>query len=716
MKRLLVSAVSTSVLLGCLIQAPPANAATCGISVAKDVSGNLTATVTWDPSDPAYAEATTTGKNMRIEIIQFAPNPLITAYVPLSAGSYSASVVAGQANVSGIVTAPNPAGSNNEYSAGTCFTGDAVVPDTKVSVTGISPNTAKEAGGGTAEITGANLASATSVTIGSKGASIVAAADDKVVVSIPVAGSNPVGTAVEVTVTTPAGSATLPGAFTYTSNPPSVASITPSCGVKAGTALVVGGFRFTGATSVTIGGQSVPFTVTDSTHISATAPALADVQPVIVTTSAGSSSGLTTVSYRPCSNVPPVSLTVTSTVAAGGFATIEWSFPAGDPNLGNVAGLQYGLKPGGPYANVGGTRSGNSGSFTVSGLTTSLVVVYVKTVNANPALGKDSVKPVAVTFATTPTPLPPNTGNAGSVPPPATPGSGSGSSSGSGSGSGSGIDPVSAPCLAPKGSLYPQAYGTVGSQLVVVPGRPGEESPTGVTITVGTLPPGMGLDTFTGIAYGVPTAAGRYSATVSGHYADGSKAAGTLDITVDNDAQTLTYPVLVAGGVGQTMTTGPTTNAPIGSTYELVCGKVVPGTTFDPKTGVISGTPTTEDLANPPLRVIERNAAGSAVASFLFVVGPKGLAQLSYPAHPHLKKGKTARIRPTVVAAGDILYYKVLRGKLNKGLTLSAKTGLITGKPRLSAKRPHNVTVAGVHADGSLVTSNPMAIYVRTRR
>ena len=83
MKRLLVSAVSTSVLLGCLIQAPPANAATCGISVAKDVSGNLTATVTWDPSDPAYAEATTTGKNMRIEIIQFAPNPLITAYVPL---------------------------------------------------------------------------------------------------------------------------------------------------------------------------------------------------------------------------------------------------------------------------------------------------------------------------------------------------------------------------------------------------------------------------------------------------------------------------------------------------------------------------------------------------------------------------------------------------------------------------------------------------------
>ena len=284
MKRLIAAAASTAVLAAGLVAAsPPAQAATCGISVAKDASGNLTATVTWDPSDPAYAEATTSGKDMRIEILQYAPNPLITAFVPLSAGTYSASVVAGQPDVTGIVTAPNPPGSNTPYSAGTCFTPNAVVPDTKVSVTGISPNTAKEAGGGTAEITGANLASATSVTIGSKGASIVAAADDKVVITIPVASSNPVGTAVDVTVTTPAGSVTLPGAFTYTSNPPTLSSVTPSCGVSAGTTLTISGYRFTGATSVTIGGQPVTFSVTDSTDITATAPAVTGSQPVVLT-------------------------------------------------------------------------------------------------------------------------------------------------------------------------------------------------------------------------------------------------------------------------------------------------------------------------------------------------------------------------------------------------------------------------------------------------
>ncbi|MDQ5975648.1 MAG: hypothetical protein QG661_2857, partial [Actinomycetota bacterium] len=70
MKRLIAAAASTAVLAAGLVAAsPPAQAATCGISVAEDASGNLTATVTWDPNDPAYAEATTSGKDMRIEIL-----------------------------------------------------------------------------------------------------------------------------------------------------------------------------------------------------------------------------------------------------------------------------------------------------------------------------------------------------------------------------------------------------------------------------------------------------------------------------------------------------------------------------------------------------------------------------------------------------------------------------------------------------------------------
>ena len=166
---------------------------------------------------------------------------------------------------------------------------------------------------------------------------------------------------------------------------------------------------------------------------------------------------------------------------------------------------------------------------------------------------------------------------------------------------------------------------------------------------------------------------------------------------------------------GQTVQTGPTTTAPAGSTYEIVCGTLPAGISSDTKTGRITGTPTQVDLQNSPLRIVERNKEGSAAASFVFLATPEGSAQVSYPAHPHLRKAKRVTLRPTVIAAGDLLYFKVIKGKLTKGLRLNPKTGVITGKARRGG-RPHTVTIAGVHSDGSLVVANPMTISVRGRR
>lgn len=581
-------------------------------------------------------------------------------------------------------------------------------------LTSITPATAKESGGGTAEILGSHLLGASAVSFGSRATRIAAVTDDKVVVEIPVAGANPVGSAVDVTVTTPTGAVVLKAAFTYTSNPPSVASVTPSCGVTAGEKIVIDGFRLVGTTAVTIGGQTVPFTVVDQ-HLEATAPALTGSQKVIVTTPAGSDAGLAEISYLPCSPLPKPTLTVSSTTPAGGFATIGWSFVAGDPAIANVQGLQYALSLAGPFQNVGGTQSGTSGSFTVSGITKTRSVVWVKVVNKNPQ-GRDIYPGVAVIFASPPTALPPNTGNAGTVPAPVSTSGASTSASGPTQSSGGDPAAVGAPCLAPKGSLYPAAFGTVGSQLVVVPGRPGEQTPTTVTVVDGVLPPGLSLDAATGIIYGVPTAAGKYSVSLTGTYLDGSKASATVPFTIDNDAQTLTYPLVMIGGVGQSVETGPTTNAPVGSTYSIVCGKVPAGTVFDERTGRITGTPTTEDDQNPPLRIVERNKAGAAAASFIFLVGPAAGPQVSYPAHPHLRTHHRTRIRPHIVDAASILYFKVIRGKLNKGLRINHKTGVVTGVPKRSGGRPHVVTVAGVHADGNLVAANPMTITVRRGR
>ena len=79
-------------------------------------------------------------------------------------------------------------------------------------------------------------------------------------------GSGATGT---VSVTTPAGTATSTGVFTYYPMP-TITSFTPTSGCT-GTVVTITGTNFTGATAVTFGGQDAPsFTVVSATSITAT--------------------------------------------------------------------------------------------------------------------------------------------------------------------------------------------------------------------------------------------------------------------------------------------------------------------------------------------------------------------------------------------------------------------------------------------------------------
>lgn len=83
------------------------------------------------------------------------------------------------------------------------------------------------------------------------------------------------------------------------------------------------------------------------------------------------------------------------------------------------------------------------------------------------------------------------------------------------------------------------------------------------------------------------------------------------------------------------------------------------------------------------------------------LVGPAAGQQVSYLAHPHLRAHHRVRIRPHNVDAVEILYFKVIRGKLNKGLRINHKTGLVTGVHKRSGGRHHVITVAGVQVGGT---------------
>lgn len=149
----------------------------------------------------------------------------------------------------------------------------------------VDVNEGSTAGGTPVTITGKNFFGATSVRFGSVEATFTVVDAKKITVTAPAQGSG----LVDITVTTPCGSATGTNLFTYI-EPANVASISPDSGPTAGgTAITISGSKFTGTTAVTIGGVSATsIVVVNDAKITAVTPAgTAGPANVAITTNAG---------------------------------------------------------------------------------------------------------------------------------------------------------------------------------------------------------------------------------------------------------------------------------------------------------------------------------------------------------------------------------------------------------------------------------------------
>ena len=152
---------------------------------------------------------------------------------------------------------------------------------------GILPVSGVTTGGTPFVITGTNLTGAT-VTFGGAPATVVASSGTQVF------GLTPPHTAgnVPVVVTTPGGTATVPGGFTYLAPPTVTGPVSPTTGVPAGgTVFTITGTNLSGAT-VTFGGNSATITSNTGTVITGTTPAgtVGTTVPVVVTTPGGTAS------------------------------------------------------------------------------------------------------------------------------------------------------------------------------------------------------------------------------------------------------------------------------------------------------------------------------------------------------------------------------------------------------------------------------------------
>jgi hypothetical protein len=205
-----------------------------------------------------------------------------TSFTVNSATSITATSPAGSAGVVD-VTVITPSGTS-ATSAADQFT--YLAPPT---VTGVSPNNGRTAGGTVVSIIGTTLTGATAVNFGGN-----AATSFTVNSATSITATSPAGSAgvVDVTVTTPNGTSATSATdqFTYFV-PPAVTSITPNNGPIGGaTSVTITGANFTGATAVRFGTATASFTVNGATQITATSPAgSAGAVDVTVRTSGGTS-------------------------------------------------------------------------------------------------------------------------------------------------------------------------------------------------------------------------------------------------------------------------------------------------------------------------------------------------------------------------------------------------------------------------------------------
>jgi len=219
----------------------------------------------------------------QLATVTYISSTTLTATVPAGAQSFAplAALSSTATKVVNVVVI-NPDGQQSTFMSGYTYTGH--LPP---AIRTITPASGPITGGTTVTITGTNFTDTSSVTFGGLDATIVSNTDMQLIVTTP---AHSVGL-VNVAVTTPDGTATSISGYTYV-GPPTLTSLAPTNGPETGgTAVVITGTNFTGASSVQFGSTpATSFIVNSMTQITAVSPAGTGVAHVSVTNNSQTSS------------------------------------------------------------------------------------------------------------------------------------------------------------------------------------------------------------------------------------------------------------------------------------------------------------------------------------------------------------------------------------------------------------------------------------------
>ena len=237
--------------------------------------------------------------------------------------------------------------------------------------------------------------------------------------------------------------------------------------------------------------------------------------------------------------------------------------------------------------------------------------------------------------------------------------------------------------LSPKLQLiYPDLLNVpVGSgPYNLVPSTTGFTGPITYSITGGTLPPGLTLNTTTGVISGTPTTATSsvFTPTIAASAQGGTEFwQNVLEIEI---LPLLSYPPAnptLGTPFSLTPTVSPTVTP---GTFSVVGGALPTGLSLNPTTGVISGTPITQ-LSSLVTIQFATGTGHVQTASANVLIALRGYAiTFSYPPST-ATIGRPFNLVPSTSGAKGTPTYRLSGGQLPAGLTLNPTTGAITGRP-----------------------------------
>lgn len=205
-------------------------------------------------------------------------------------------------------------------------------------------------------------------------------------------------------------------------------------------------------------------------------------------------------------------------------------------------------------------------------------------------------------------------------------------------------------------------------------------------ISSGTAPPGIDIDSNTGLLSGTPSFAGTFTFTVQVFDQSFSSVSKGFALTIapsDNPPAIATNSQLPAGTAGTVYSQGfSATGGTAPYTWSVASGTLPTGLSLS-STGILGGTPATTGTYNFTVKVSD-GASGAATKPFSLTINAAAINITSGPQLPNGSVG--AQYSQTLAASGGTPPYtwSLKSGALPAGLTLRAATGTISGIPAAS--------------------------------